>query len=137
MIDPRGRPRYTQASMFDIGGPEFILLVLLGLLIFGPRRLPQIGKQLGGFIAQLRGAMRDFQGTLEREVALDDLKRAAQEVRDLKTQVGGAARQFTQELMAPLETAPEAAEEADGARQPPLPFDGADPAKTPPKTPAG
>ncbi len=128
--------------MIDIGGPEFLLLVILGLLIFGPRRLPQIGRQLGGFIAQMRQAMREFQGTLDREIALEDLKEAAREVRDLQTQAGDAVRRFTHELTAPAETAPsETAPEApasddDASRQQQLPF-GESGSSSTPGTPAG
>ena len=78
--------------MFDIGGEEFLLLVILGLLIFGPRRLPQIGRQLGGFIGQMRAAMREFQGTLEREVALEEMKGVAKDLAGLKNDAQGIAR---------------------------------------------
>ncbi len=78
--------------MFDIGGGEFILIAVLGLLIFGPRRLPEIGKQLGGFVAQLRNSMREFQGTLEREVALDDLKKTAGDLTAMREDVRGFVR---------------------------------------------
>ncbi len=81
--------------MFDIGGPEALLLVVLGLLIFGPRRLPEIGKQLGGFVAQMRHAMRDFQGTLEREVALEEVKEITKQVGDIKREATGFARELT------------------------------------------
>ncbi len=80
--------------MFDIGGPEFFLLMILALLIFGPRRLPQLGKQLGGFVAQARHAMRDMQGTLEREVALEDVKGAMSEVKGIQRDASAIAREL-------------------------------------------
>jgi Tat protein translocase TatB subunit len=126
--------------MFDIGGPEFILLVLLGLLIFGPRRLPQIGKQFGAFVGQMRQAMREFQGTLEREVSLDELKRAAQQVRDLKQDAVSSVRDLT-DYAAPLEGAPGRAlpAPAPSAKAPEAgPESAAAPGSTPPDTtPAG
>jgi Tat protein translocase TatB subunit len=81
--------------MFDIGGPELFFLLVLALLIFGPRRLPQIGKQLGGFVAQMRHAMRDMQGTLEREVALEDIKGAMNEVKGIQRDATAIARELT------------------------------------------
>ncbi len=78
--------------MFDIGGPELLFIILLGLLIFGPRRLPQIGRQVGAFVAQMRRALRDVQGTIEREAALEEVRRAAAEVRDLGREAKGVAR---------------------------------------------
>jgi Tat protein translocase TatB subunit len=80
--------------MFDIGGPELFFLLILALLIFGPRRLPQIGKQLGGFVAQMRHAMRDMQGTLEREVALEDVKGAIGEVKGIQRDATAIAREL-------------------------------------------
>ncbi len=80
--------------MFDIGGPEFFFLLILALLIFGPRRLPQIGKQLGGFVGQMRHAMRDMQGTLEREVALEDVKGAIGEVKGIQRDATAIAREL-------------------------------------------
>jgi Tat protein translocase TatB subunit len=80
--------------MFDIGGPELFFLLILALLIFGPRRLPQIGKQLGGFVAQMRNAMRDMQGTLEREVALEDVKGAIGEVKGIQRDATAIAREL-------------------------------------------
>jgi sec-independent protein translocase protein TatB len=77
--------------MFDVGGPEFLLLVVLALIVFGPRRLPQLARTLGSFVGQARGAVRDFRGTLEREVALDDVRQVSDEVegirRDLREEV--------------------------------------------------
>jgi len=80
--------------MFDIGGPELFFLLILALLIFGPRRLPQIGRQLGGFVAQMRHAMRDMQGTLEREVALEDVKGAMNEVKGIQRDATAIAREL-------------------------------------------
>lgn len=83
------------APMFDIGGGEFLLLVILGLLVFGPRRLPQLGRQFGGFVAQMRKAMNEFRGTLEREVALDEVRDAAKQVAGLTQD----AEQMTKDLL--------------------------------------
>lgn len=70
--------------MFDVGGPEFLFLVVLALLVFGPRRLPQIGRTVGDLMAQMRHAVRDFKGNIEREVALEDVRRAADQVKELR-----------------------------------------------------
>lgn len=86
--------------MFDIGGPELLFLIVLALLVFGPRRLPQLGRQLGEQVARLRRNWSELQGSLEREVALEDLKRAQQEMRSLQQEVRRARR----ELIAPVRT---------------------------------
>jgi Tat protein translocase TatB subunit len=60
----------------SIGGSEVILLFILALLIFGPRKLPEIGRTLGKAMADFRRATNDFKSNLEREVQLDSLKEA-------------------------------------------------------------
>jgi Tat protein translocase TatB subunit len=60
----------------SIGGPEVILLFIAALLLFGPRRLPEIGRALGKTVADFRRATNDFRMNLEREVRLDELKDA-------------------------------------------------------------
>jgi Tat protein translocase TatB subunit len=62
----------------SIGGSEFLLIAVLALLLFGPRKLPQIGKSIGRALAEFRGATHEFKSSLEREVELDELREAKQ-----------------------------------------------------------
>jgi Tat protein translocase TatB subunit len=58
----------------SLGGPEVILLFIAALLLFGPRRLPEIGRTLGKTVADFRRATSEFRMNLEREVRMDELK---------------------------------------------------------------
>lgn len=60
----------------SIGGSEFLLIAVLALLLFGPRKLPQIGKSIGRALAEFRGATQEFKNSLNREVELDELREA-------------------------------------------------------------
>jgi Tat protein translocase TatB subunit len=60
----------------SIGGPEVILLFIVALLLFGPRRLPEIGRTLGKTVADFRRATNDFKLNLEREVQMESIKDA-------------------------------------------------------------
>ncbi len=60
----------------SIGGPEVVLLFIAALLLFGPRRLPEIGRTLGKTVADFRRATQDFKMNLEREVRMEELKDA-------------------------------------------------------------
>ena len=60
----------------SIGGPEVILLFIAALLLFGPRRLPEIGRTLGKTVADFRRATNDFRMNLEREVRMEEIKGA-------------------------------------------------------------
>jgi sec-independent protein translocase protein TatB len=54
--------------MSGIGGSEFILLCLIGLLILGPERLPRVARQIGGWMGKARRMTRSLQRQLEDEV---------------------------------------------------------------------
>jgi sec-independent protein translocase protein TatA len=51
-----------------IGGPELILILVIALIVFGPRKLPEIGKSMGKVLGEFRRATSDFQRTIEDEV---------------------------------------------------------------------
>lgn len=67
----------------SIGGSEVILLFIVALLIFGPRKLPEIGRTLGKAMADFRRATTDFKVNLEREVHLDSLKEATRTIESI------------------------------------------------------
>ena len=58
----------------SIGGPEMILIFVVGLVVFGPRKLPEIGKSLGRMVADFKRASADFQRTVEEEVQTEQLR---------------------------------------------------------------
>ncbi len=51
-----------------LGGPEIFLILVIALIVFGPRRLPEIGKSMGKMLAEFRKASNDFKRTIEEEV---------------------------------------------------------------------
>lgn len=56
----------------SIGAPELIVIFLIALLIFGPRKLPQLGRTLGRSLGEFRRATQDLKSTLEREVSEEE-----------------------------------------------------------------
>ncbi len=58
--------------MFGLGVPELIFILVLALLIFGPKRLPEIGRTLGRGMSEFRKASNDLKRTLNVELALDE-----------------------------------------------------------------
>jgi len=59
----------------SLGLPELVLIFAVILIVFGPRRIPEIGRQLGKFIGEFRKATDDLKSTIEREVRLEELKK--------------------------------------------------------------
>ena len=58
----------------SLGNSELLLILAAALIFFGPRRLPQLGRQLGKSLAEFRRASDDFKRTWEREVNLHDFE---------------------------------------------------------------
>jgi len=52
----------------NLGFPEMLFLGLLALLLFGPKRLPEIGRQIGRALGEFKRASSEFQNQLEDEV---------------------------------------------------------------------
>lgn len=66
----------------SIGGPELLVIFAIALLIFGPRRLSEIGRTLGKGIAEFRKAATDMRNTLDAEVARAELKPSGEPAAD-------------------------------------------------------
>ena len=61
----------------SIGMPELIIIFVIALIIFGPRKLPELGKSLGKSIAEFKKASNELRNTLEEEIRLEEQKDAA------------------------------------------------------------
>jgi Tat protein translocase TatB subunit len=57
-----------------LGGPELFLILVVALIVFGPRRLPEIGKSMGRMLAEFRKASNDFKRTIEDEIESENRK---------------------------------------------------------------
>ena len=58
-----------------LGMPEVVLILVVALIVFGPRKLPELGKSLGQALAQFRRASDDFKRTWEQEVELEKTRK--------------------------------------------------------------
>ncbi len=61
----------------SIGMPELIIILVIALIIFGPRKLPELGRSLGRSINEFKKASTDLQNTLEQEIKIEEQKDAA------------------------------------------------------------
>ena len=55
-----------------LGVPEMLFILVLALLVFGPRRLPELGRTIGRAMGEFRRATTDLRRTLNNELALED-----------------------------------------------------------------
>ncbi len=56
----------------SLGMPELIVIFVIALVIFGPRKLPELGRSLGRGIAEFKKATNELQQTLEHEIHADE-----------------------------------------------------------------
>ncbi len=61
----------------SIGMPELIIIFVIALIIFGPRKLPELGRSLGKSIAEFKKASNELRNTLEEEIRLEEQKETA------------------------------------------------------------
>lgn len=58
----------------NIGPTELVIILVIALIVFGPRKLPDLGKSLGQAMAQFRRASDDFKRSWEQEVEMEKSK---------------------------------------------------------------
>ena len=59
-------------NIFGIGIPEIAVIVVLALLIFGPKRLPQLGKTIGKTLKGLQTASKEFENEISKTLKLNE-----------------------------------------------------------------
>ena len=58
----------------SIGMPELIIILVIALIIFGPRKLPELGRSLGRSINEFKKASNELRSTLEDEIRVEEQK---------------------------------------------------------------
>jgi len=77
--------------MFDIGFSELFIIMLVGLLVIGPERLPKVARTVGAMIGRLQRYVNDVKADINREVELEELRK-------MKTEFEQAARSVGQSV---------------------------------------
>lgn len=69
----------------SLGVPELLLIFAVILIVFGPRRIPEVGRMLGKAMGEFRRATDDLKNTIEREVRLEELKQITPTIQEFTT----------------------------------------------------
>jgi sec-independent protein translocase protein TatA len=56
----------------SLGMPELIVIFIIALIVFGPRKLPELGRSLGRGIAEFKKATNELQSSLENEIRAEE-----------------------------------------------------------------
>ena len=105
-----------------IGMQELIIIFVIALIVFGPRKLPQLGKSLGKSIAEFKRASNELRSTLEEEIRVEETRREIMEPiesigREAKALVEKAEKEAEAALAQP-EPAPAGSGESGAPEQP-------------------
>ena len=58
----------------SIGMPELIIIFVIALIIFGPRKLPELGRSLGKSLSEFKRASNELKSTLEEEIRMEEVQ---------------------------------------------------------------
>jgi len=69
----------------SIGLPELIVIFIVALLVFGPKKLPEVGKSVGKVIRDFKKSTEEIKGKIEDEIKADEFRTLKDELqKDLK-----------------------------------------------------
>ena len=84
--------------MGNLGMQEIIVIFVLALIVFGPRKLPEIGKALGKGLAEFKKASNELKQTWEEEVRLEKEKDTMAQAKEVVAQAKDAMSQSLKDL---------------------------------------
>ena len=101
----------------NLGFPEMLFLFVLALIIFGPKKLPEIGRQIGKGLAEFKRASNEFQAQIQDEVRkleLDDVKNSIAPI-SLENTVSYSSSSYTSPTPVATPASPSTENSANGA----------------------
>jgi Tat protein translocase TatB subunit len=118
--------------MFGIGMPEFLLILVVALVVLGPKRLPELARSLGRGLAELKKTTGDLKQNIDFG---DDLTKVQKDLQDVKNDLSGIVDKTLLEdnltdYFKAAEHQTEAFPEPDAAAEPVSPVTATPPAET-------
>ena len=72
-------------NIFGVGLPEVTVILILALLIFGPKKLPELGKQLGKTLKSLKKASNEFQNEIDQVMNEEEKEKSPKSIESNQT----------------------------------------------------
>lgn len=66
--------------MMGIGFPEMLVIMAIALLVFGPKKLPEVGKSIGRAIREFRRTSDELKERFEKEIKADEFRQAKEDL---------------------------------------------------------
>ena len=91
----------------SIGMPELVIILVIALIIFGPRKLPELGRSLGKSIGEFKRASNELRHTLDEEIRVEEQKEQRTKIEAEQTTAIDAATVMTPAPAPPATQSPD------------------------------
>jgi TatA/E family protein of Tat protein translocase len=71
----------------NIGLPEMMLIMAIALLVFGPKKLPEVGRSIGKAMREFKKSTEEIKDRFEEQIRADEFKSIQDDIRDIKKDI--------------------------------------------------
>jgi TatA/E family protein of Tat protein translocase len=83
----------------NIGFPELMVILVIALLVFGPKKLPEVGQSVGKAIREFRKATEGIKSKIEDEISASEIKSVKDDIQSVKTEIQGVKENITKDVV--------------------------------------
>jgi sec-independent protein translocase protein TatA len=88
----------------SIGPAELILIFVIALLVFGPKKLPEIGRSVGKALREFKKASDEIKGRIEEEIEASEIKDIRKDIRSGMDDLKSGVKIFQDDIKKDIET---------------------------------
>jgi Tat protein translocase TatB subunit len=108
-------------DIFGVGFPELVLIFIISMMVFGPRRLPEMAAKVGKVVGDLRNMSQGLMTEWQREIAvasrLDELKKTQQELNQIKQEVKATRKEIAAQTSTGVDALQQARREIEDSQK--------------------
>jgi TatA/E family protein of Tat protein translocase len=88
----------------SIGPTELILIFVIALLVFGPKKLPEIGRSVGKALREFKKTSDEIKGRIEEEIEASEIKDIRKDIRSGMDDIKSGVKSFQDDVKKDIET---------------------------------